>query len=146
LVQSEVNRYVRASPGRLASRRPWLLFHQSPSPFTSPRHESGYVSPKIMQTPSRLAFRRNVMHWVSAYRHGLVRCLSFLRSDSRPPIVVPGTKVDSMFLEVDPAATSAVVKLYTGNNPSMSLISCGKLIKSVETGGRLRVFALNTAT
>jgi len=65
------------SPGR--------LFTNHQSPFTSPRSRtSGTFRPKLCKHPRRLAFRRTSCIGGCAIGQLVVRCLSFLRHDSRP--------------------------------------------------------------
>src|SRR5258707_13522444 len=62
---SSPNVLRRDRPTRRCDRfQPPFTVHLSPfTNLSSPRRGSGYCSPKIMQRPSRLASRWNVVHW-----------------------------------------------------------------------------------
>ena len=97
-----------------------------------------------MHTPSRLAFRRNVMHWLLA----LSAMVCPLPLFSAPltlgqPIVVPGTKGGFDFLQVDQPLHRLLAN-HTGNKSfDVFNLPDGKLIKSVDTGAAQGV-ALDT--
>src|SRR5260370_12532884 len=102
---SSPNVLRRDRPTRRCDRfQPPFTVHLSPfTNLSSPRRGSGYCSPKIMQRPSRLASRWNVIHW----RLTLFGMLCPLHLFFSPfalcqPISVPRTKRGVDFLLVGP--------------------------------------------
>src|SRR5258707_13145758 len=100
---SSPNVLRRDRPTRRCDRfQPPFTVHLSPfTNLSSPRRGSGYCSPKIMQRPSRLASRWNVIHW----RLGLCAMLCPFHFFFSPftlgqPIAVPRKKSGLYFLWV----------------------------------------------